>query len=95
MKLNLNTLLVILGGLGVFAPDVASLATWMASMNIAWLSLPIRILGTMAVFFSAAPLVVPRIRSFLALLGLATPPGAIAPWDPKKDIGPVSEKPKE
>jgi hypothetical protein len=93
--MNLNTILAILGGLGIFAPDVAALATWLASMNIAWLAIPVRILGTLAVFFAAAPLVVPRFRSFLALFGLATPPGAVAPWIPGKDAGPVVNKPKE
>lgn len=85
MKLNLNTILVILGGLGVFAPDVAGLASWLATMHAAWLAYPIRGLGLLAVFFAAAPLVVPRLRAFLALLGLATPPGAVAPWIPGVD----------
>ena len=89
MKLNLATILAILGGLGVFAPDVAGLATWLASMNISWLSYVVRGLGLLAAFFAAAPLVVPRLRSFLALLGLATPPGAVAPWDPKRDVPPA------
>ena len=35
MKLNLTTILLVLAGLGVFAPDVASVAAWLASMNIA------------------------------------------------------------
>ena len=82
MKLNLSTLLLILGGLGVFAPDVAAVATWLASMHIAWLVLPVKILGFTAGVFAAAPLIVPRLRAFLALLGLATPPGALAPWVP-------------
>ena len=86
--LNLNTILVILGGLGIFAPDVASVAAWLASTNVAWLAWPIRILGFAATFFAAAPLVVPRLRAFLALLGLATAPGAAAPWDPKRDLPP-------
>ena len=86
MKLNLNTILLVLAGLGVFAPDIASVAAWLASMNIAWLGTVVKGLGLLAAFCSAAPLVVPRLRSFLALLGLATPPGAQAPWDPKRDV---------
>ena len=82
MKLNLNTLLIVLGGLGVFAPDIAAVATWLASMHVAWLGSVVRALGLLAAFCSAAPLVVPRLRAFLALLGLATPPGARAPWIP-------------
>ena len=89
MKLNLNTLLLVLAGLGVFAPDIASVAAWLASMNVAWLGTVVKGLGLLAAFCSAAPLVVPRLRSFLALLGLATPPGAVAPWNPAKDAGPV------
>jgi hypothetical protein len=93
MKLNLNTILIILGGLGVFAPDIASVAAWLASMNIAWLGTVIKGMGLLAAFCSAAPLVVPRLRAFLALLGLATPPGASAPWDPRRDAGPPAAAP--
>ena len=89
MKLNLNTLLLVLAGLGVFAPDIASVAAWLASMNVAWLGTVVKGLGLLAAVCSAAPLVGPRLRSFLALLGLATPPGAVAPWNPAKDAGPV------
>jgi hypothetical protein len=86
MKINLNTILIVLGGLGVFAPDIAMIATWLASMHIAWLGSVVRGMGLLAAFCSAAPLVVPRLRAFLALLGLATPPGAQAPWIPGKDV---------
>ena len=82
VALNLNTALSVLGGLGVFAPDVASVATWLASMHVAWLSSVVRALGLLAAFCSAAPLVVPKLRAFLAMFGLATPPGAQAPWIP-------------
>lgn len=93
MRVNLNTVLLVLAGLGVFAPDIASVAAWLASMNIAWLGTVVKGLGLLAAFCSAAPLVVPRLRSFLALLGLATPPGAIAPWIPGKDAGPSKAVP--
>jgi hypothetical protein len=79
MKINLNTLLATLGGLGVFAPDVAQVAAWLASMHISWMSYVVRGLGLLAAFFAAAPLVVPKLRAFLSLLGLATAPGAQAP----------------
>jgi hypothetical protein len=85
LKLNLNTILFVLGGLGLFAPDVASAAAWLAAMHIAWLVLPVKILAFLATAFAAAPLIVPRLRAFLALFGLATPPGAQAPWIPGKD----------
>ena len=97
MKLNLNTILIVLAGLGVFAPDIASVAAWLATMHIVWLGTVVKALGLLAAFCSAAPLVVPRLRAFLALLGLATPPGAQAPWDPKRDnvvLRPSSTLPK-
>ena len=93
MKLNFNTLLILLGGLGVFAPDIAGLATWLASMHVAWLGYVVRALGLLAAFCAAAPLVVPRLRAFLALLGLATPPGAQAPWVPGKPGDPQLAQP--
>ena len=80
VAMNLNTILIVLGGLGVFSPDIAFVATWLASMHIAWLGSVVRALGLLAAFCSAAPLVVPKLRAFLALFGLATPPGAKAPW---------------
>ena len=90
MKINLSTLLAILGGLGVFAPDVAGIASWLAGMNIGWLSYVIRGLGLLSALFAAMPIVVPRLRACLALLGLATAPGARAPWSPgKDDVTPV------
>ena len=85
MKINFNTVLVILGSLGVFAPDVAGLAAWLSSLHVGWLAYVVRALGLVAAFFAAAPLVVPRLRTFLALFGLATPPGERAPWDPVRD----------
>jgi len=88
-KLNLNTILAILGGLGVFAPDVASVAAGLASLGVAWLAMPIKILGFLATFCAAAPRVVPKLRAFLALFGLATPPGAVAPWVPGKPGDPA------
>ena len=94
IALNANTVLIVLGGLGVFAPDIASVATWLASMHVAWFGSVARGLGLLAAFCAAAPLVVPRLRSFLALLGLATPPGAQAPWVPSKGAIPVISFPR-
>jgi hypothetical protein len=94
VALNLNTVLIVLGGLGVFAPDLASVATWLASMHVAWLGSVVRGLGLLAAFCAAAPLVVPRLRAFLSLLGLATPPGAQAPWVEGKGAVPVIPFPR-
>jgi hypothetical protein len=79
IKLNLNSLLVVLGGLGVFAPDVTVIATWLDGLGVRWLSYVAKGLGFVAVFFAAAPLAVPKLRAFLALFGLATPSGAVVP----------------
>lgn len=88
MRINFNTLLIILGSLGILAPDITGLAAWLSAMHVGWLTHVVHGLGLLAAFCSAAPLVVPRLRAFLALLGLATPPGAVAPWDPTRDAGP-------
>lgn len=79
IKLNLNTLLVFLGGLGVFAPDVAFVAHFLANYHITWLDHVSRVLGLTAAFFAAAPLAVPKLRAFLALCKLATPAGQVVP----------------
>lgn len=78
-KLNLNSILVVLGGLGLFATDVTVIATWLDGLGISWLSPVARVLGFIAVFFAAAPLAVPKLRAFLALFGLATPAGSVVP----------------
>jgi hypothetical protein len=90
IKLNTNTVLAILGGLGVFAPDVAFIASFLARQHVSWLTWPTRALGFIATFFAAAPLIVPKLRAFLALLKLATPVGEAAPLpavkEPKRDL---------
>jgi hypothetical protein len=79
VKLNFNTILVVLGGLGVFSPDVAFIASWLDHLHIHWLSYVARLLGFVAAFFAAAPLAVPKLRAFLALFKLATPAGEVVP----------------
>ena len=79
IKLNLNTLLVVLGGLGIFAPDVAFIAHYLANQHITWLHWVSKGLGLVAAFFAAAPLAVPKLRAFLALFKLATPAGEVVP----------------
>ena len=86
---NINTILAVIGALGVFAPDVAAFAAALASLDVAWLATPIRILGFVATFLAAAPIAVPKIRAFLARFGLATPPGTLAPWVPGRPGDPT------
>ena len=82
LRLNLNTVLALLASLGVFAPDISSVAAMLSGLHISWIGYVVRALGLLAAFCAAAPLIVPKLRPFLALLGLATPPGALAPWTP-------------
>jgi hypothetical protein len=84
IKLNLNTLLLVLGGLGVFAPDVAFVANWLNHWNVHWLTHVAHALGYVAAACAAAPLAVPKIRAFLALFKLATPAGEVVPHPPLK-----------
>jgi len=93
MKLNINTILAILGGLGVFAPDLAFVAQWLTGLGIGWLGYVARALGVLAVLFAAAPRIVPRLRGFLALFGLATAPGEPAPVAPVKGALPATVQP--
>ena len=79
VKLNANTVLAILGGLGIFAPDAAFISTWLAHCSIPHLAMASKIFGYIATFFAAAPLAVPKARAFLALFKLATPAGSLVP----------------
>jgi hypothetical protein len=92
LSLDLNKILIILGGIGVLAPDLTSASAWLASNHVGWLTHVAHGLGLLAAFCAAAPLVVPRARRFLAGFGLATPPGAQAPWNPKTDaVVPIAQ----
>ena len=93
IKLNANTILALLASLGVFAPDIASFASLLAGLHISWLGYVVRALGLLAAFCAAAPLIVPKLRPLLALLGLATPPGATAPWIPGRPGDPQAVQP--
>lgn len=79
MRFNLNTILALLAALGVFAPDLQAVASFLAGLHISWMSYVVRAVSLLAAFCAAAPLIVPRLRGFFALLGLATPPGAVVP----------------
>jgi len=72
-RLNLNTVLAVLGGLAVFAPDVAALASVLQGWGVTWLAVPIRVLGASALLLSSLPRIIGRLRPVLAALNLATP----------------------
>lgn len=95
MKLNLSALLLILGALGVFAPDVAAVAAWMTSLHVAWLVTPAKVVGFAATVLGSLPIAVPKFRALLSQVKLATAPGTVAgvppelePSKPKTTAGP-------
>jgi hypothetical protein len=72
-RINLNTVLAVLGGLAVFAPDVAALASVLQGWGVTWLAVPIRVLGAAALLLSSLPRIIGRLRPLLAALNLASP----------------------
>ena len=83
MKLNLNTILAVAGGVGVFAPDVASVSAWLAGTSVPWLGTVAKGLGVLALLLASLPRIVTRLRPVLAAANLATPPAPPAP-DPRE-----------
>jgi hypothetical protein len=78
-KFNLSTILAVAGAVGVFAPDLASVAAWLASLGVSWLGPVAKIVGYAAGVAACLPRIVPRMRQVLATADLATAPGAVAP----------------
>jgi hypothetical protein len=86
MKLpNRNQLLLIVGLIVAEGPDVAAVASWLSGLGIPHLAKLVHFLGWLSTALGSAALAWPAIRAKLALLGLATPPGAQAPWNPSRD----------
>lgn len=76
VKINLNTILTILGAGAVLAPDLTGLAAWLSGLGVPWLVHVAHGLGIASLFFASAPRVIAKLRPVLASLGLATPSGA-------------------
>ena len=94
MKLpNRNQVLIAIGLLAAEGPDVASVAAWLTSLGIPRLIGVIHFLGFVSAALGGLALAWPSIRTKLALLGLATPPGAQAPWNPGRDGNPPAVAP--
>ena len=94
MKLpNRNQVLIAIGLLAAEGPDVASVAAWLTSLGIPRLIGVIHFLGFVSAALGGLALAWPSIRTKLALLGLATPPGAQAPWNPGRDGNPLAVAP--
>ena len=84
MKLNINSILLLLGGLAVLGPDFLDASAWLTSLGVHWLLPVAHGLAVVALACGGLALALPRMRKMLSLLGLATPPGGQAPWTPGK-----------
>ena len=84
MKLNINTILLLLGGLATIGPDLTGLAAWLSNIHVGWMVHVVHALAWGATACGALALALPKLRAFLAALGLATAPGTKAPWIPGK-----------
>ena len=74
-KLNLNTVLLVLGIAAEFGPDLAGASTALAGTGVAWLVPVSRVLGAVALLLSSLPRIITRLRPMLSALNLATPAG--------------------
>lgn len=92
-RINLSTILAVAGGVGVFAPDLSAVATWLAGTGVPWLGYVARGLGAAALLASSLPRIVTRLRPLLAAANLATPTGA-TPSDPR-EVPAVTESPHD
>ena len=92
MKLNLSTILAILGAAAELVPDLTGLAAYLTSLHVGWLTHVAHALGIAALLLASLPQIIARLRPVLALAGLATPPGALAPWVPGKPGDPQLPK---
>jgi hypothetical protein len=76
-RLNLNTILLVLGVAAEFGPDVAGIAEVAHASGVGWLVYVSRGLGAMALLLSSLPRIIGRLRPALAALNLATPQAAV------------------
>jgi len=93
LSINRNQILIAIGLLSTEGPDVSAVAAWLPTLGIPHLTGVIHLLGTISLMLGGLALAWPRIRSLLAAGGLATPPGAQAPWDPGRDGNPPAVAP--
>ena len=92
LSLDLNKILILLGGLAVMGPDLVGASTWFAAKGVPWMTHVAHGLGYAAGLCAGLAIAVPKLRRFLAGFGLATPPGAQAPWNPKTDaVVPIAQ----
>ena len=89
LSINRNQILLAIGFLATQGPNLSAVAAWLASSGIPHMTGVVTLLGWMVTALGSLAIAWPRIRSALAAGGLATPPGAVAPWNPTRDAGPV------
>jgi hypothetical protein len=85
LKINRNQVLIGIGLIAFCGPDLDAVARWLLASHIPHVTGLVHLLGWASTAVGGLALAWPRIRGFLALLGMATPPGAQAPWIPGKD----------
>lgn len=95
-KLNRNQVMLIIGLIVAEGPDVAWVASVLASSGIPHLTGVVHFLGWLSTALASAALAWPRVRAKLATYGLTTPPGAQAPWIAGQEVIPFPppESPK-
>jgi len=86
---NRNQVLIVMGLLATQGPNLDAVAKWLAASGIPHLTGIVSLLGWVATALGGLALAWPQIRGLLAAGGLATPPGAQAPWNPAVDTGVV------
>ena len=90
MKLNLNTLLLVIAALGAVGPDILGASVWMTSTGVHWLVPVAHVVALIAATCAGLARVLPKLRPILAALNLATAPGVAAPM-PAAPTQPASE----
>ena len=79
---NRNQILIAIGLLSVMGPDIDAAGRWLTASGIPHVTGVVHLLGLLSAVLGGLALAWPKIRPFLATLGLTTPPGAVAPWVP-------------
>ena len=64
MKLNINTILLLLGGLATIGPDLTGLAAWLSNIHVGWMTHVVHGLGFAATACGALALALPKLLLF-------------------------------
>lgn len=77
IRINLNTILAVLGILATMGPDLTGASAWFAKYHVAWMTHVAHGLGSAALLCSGLALIMPQLRSTLARFKLATAAGKV------------------